>query len=623
MKGLYSTSVAAVSVRARLMAPLFYRALPWALVSALWLGLALWSVNAGSFGLHLGAIIAVYALAVVGVDLVAGRAGMLHVGYGVFFGIGAYTLGLAAQHWTLPTLPLVLVATVIAAVVAWAMGSLLAPLGGYLFALATLSTSAIFESLLRNLPGFGGTSGLGGISRDMVGTGALDGRAVFFLLLGLAAVVVALYSNLRRSRLGRAIEAMRLTPNVAQASGVDIAALRSQLFVLSGAIGGLSGALFALTVQYVSPDLFGVLASINFLVMNVVGGQSVAWGGLPGALLVRALPQAVQELRDYQLLVLGLVTALVVLAFRRGIAGSMEQLWDRLRDRIMPVVQAGAAATALTATDDDAAALSPASSGRRNGGDEAALRVEGLTVRFGGLVALDEVSLQVRSGQVVALIGPNGSGKTTLVNAIAGTVRPTSGRIWLDDEELTGMTPVERASKGIARTFQLVSLCQTLSALENVMLGAHAFAKAGIAQGLLPFLARREEEALQRSALEVMEALGIAHLAASRPSELSSGQARLVEVARCLMSRAKVILLDEPAAGLHAGERANLAQVIHRLARSGRGVLLIEHDMGFVMGLADSVVVLCDGRLLAQGSPREVRQDRRVIEAYLGEVVQL
>ncbi len=574
--------------------------------------LVLWPLASGPFGLHLGSIVAVYALGVVGLDLVVGRAGMLHVGYGVFFGLGAYTVGTVAQSWTVPLAPVILLGVVIAAGGAALVALVVSQVSGYVFALVTLATAAVFESLLRALPGFGGTSGLGGISRDLVGTGEVDSRILFLVLAATTLGAIVLYGNLRSSRVGRAIEALRVVPTIAEASGVDLARLRFTVLVLSGAIGGLTGGLFAVTVQYVSPELFGILASVNFLVMSVLGGRGVAWGAIPGAMLVRGLPQAFQRLGDWQLVAVGLATGLVVIWARRGIAGSISDAWRRRTATPRPAPEPADALGSVRASGPMPDPGSPTS---------VALTIENVTVRFGGLVALDRVSLELRPSSVTALVGPNGSGKTTLVNAIAGRVRPESGTIRLGVQELIAVPPAARVRMGVTRTFQLVSLCDSLSVVENVMLGGHTLGRAGVLRGTLPCTTRAEERALRGQALARLHDLGVDGLAGASPSTLSSGQRRLVEIGRCLMTNAGVVLLDEPAAGLNETERDQLATVIRTLARSGRAVLLIEHDMSFVMALADRIVVLSDGAVLTEGEPRTVRADPRVIEAYWGQEV--
>lgn len=579
------------------------------------LAIAAWPLTGGPLALHLGSVIAIYVIAVVGLDLVVGRTGLLHLGYGVFFGAGAYTVGLAAQYTTAPDVLFLLGGIAIAVVLSALLALVLSETSGYVLALLTLATASVCESLVRNVPGFGGTSGLGGISRNLVGTGELDSETLYVVLAVLAIVVLALYRNVRHSRIGRALEGLRLAPQIAEGSGVRLNRLRFKVMLLSAAVGGLAGGLFAVSEQFVSPDVVGPAMSINFLVMDVVGGLGVFWSAVPGTIFVRGLPQVVQQLGDYQLVIVGVVTVIVAVWFRRGVAGTLEQGWSAL------MRAAGIAARPSAVVREEVRAAQrteePVVSVRSDVAPQT-LVVDDLSVRFGGLLALECVSLTLVPGEVTALVGPNGSGKTTLINCIAGSVRREAGRILLGGEDVSGVSTAWRVRRGITRTFQLVSLCSSLTVLENVMLGGHTLGRAGLTRALLPVFARREERTLRDGAIASLESLGIAALAGRLPPRLSSGQRRLVEIARCLMTDAAVVLLDEPAAGLNPDERRHLVTVIRALASANRTVLLVEHDMEFVMGLADTIVVLTSGTVLMHGDAQSVRNDPRVVEAYWG-----
>jgi len=594
--------------------------LPRAAVAAIRWGIPLlvllfairWPLVNGDFGLHIGSIVAIYALGVIGIDLVVGRAGMLQLGYAVFFGIGAYTVGVVAKHSDVASGLGVLLGVLVATVVAAVVGTAVVGVSGYLFALVTLAASAALESLVRAIPALGETAGLAGVNRNLLGTGELEAMPLYFILVALTLVAVALYSRVRRSRVGRSLEALRQTPHVAEASGIDLRRLKFKVWVVSGAIGGFAGGLYAVAVQFVSPDVLGVQTSISFLVMNVVGGAGTAWGGIPGAALVRGLVQGVQGLGDYQLVIAGAATIAVVAWFPRGIAGSIERPWRRLLDRLGGSPQVEVSVVQGRDVDGHYSLSFPDIAAPR-------LSIETLTVRFGGLYAIDGFSMTVEPGRVTALVGPNGSGKTTLVNAVTGRVPAESGVVRVGDEDITHASRQHRINTGVTRTFQLVSLCESLTVRENVMLGGHTAGTAGFLRAVIPGATAAEEAAIRDRANLVMQSLGIEHLADENTADLPAGPKRLVEICRCLMTNSSVVLLDEPASGLNAAERDHLAAVLSELARSGRGVLLIEHDMQFVMGIADWIVVLRDGAKLAEGRPAEIRTDSQVIEAYLGE----
>lgn len=246
------------------------------------------------------------------------------------------------------------------------------------------------------------------------------------------------------------------------------------------------------------------------------------------------------------------------------------------------------------------------------------LRLEKITQRFGGLIALDSVSLEVASGGVTAIIGPNGAGKTTLFNAISGFRTPTEGRILFSDEDITGSPPQEVAQRGLVRTFQLVQLFETLTVLENVKVGRHLHTTGGLASALLPFGSRPAEAQVDAAARSLLRQVGLEAQAETLANALPYGQKRLLEIARALAAEPKLLLLDEPAAGLNRGETTRLADLIRTIAAHGVTVLLIEHDMSFVMNVADRIAVLDFGKLIAQGTPAEIQKNKGVIAAYLG-----
>jgi ABC-type branched-subunit amino acid transport system ATPase component/ABC-type branched-subunit amino acid transport system permease subunit len=572
-------------------------------------------LTSGPFGLQLGTLIAVYTLAAVGVDAIVGRGGLLHIGYGLVFGVGAYTVVVTAQHWDGPLVVSLLGGALLAAGSSVLLGFLLRRSSGYLFAVLTLAAAAAVASIVNNASWLGGTAGLGGVSRDLLGLGDISDMALYVLVCVVAAIAVGLYTRFRYTATGRAIEAVRLVPNVAEASGVDIANIRQKLTILSGLLGGLAGGLYAVLQQYVNSDVIGLSASVNLLAINIIGGSTVALGGLPGAYIVIGLPQHFQGLVSYQLILLGAVMLCVALGFRRGVAGTLGDAWLRVVRPLWQRPQPDSSETSEEGTGVKVPQLPQHQAG------EAFLTVSNASVEFGGLVALSDVSLTLEAGTVHALVGPNGAGKSTLVGVIAGQLRRGPGRIELLGEDISSLRPEERTAAGITRTFQLVALCETLTVVENVMLGGHTSAQPSFTRDFVGARPRTDEHTLRERAMSLLEVLGVDPLAAAHPPELTSGHQRLVEIARCLMSEARVILLDEPAAGLSTHDRQQLARVITRLAAEGRAIMLIEHDMEFVMSVADTMTVLSRGRVLAAGAPDTVRSDPTVVEAYWGRAV--
>lgn len=589
-----------------------------AAVAALPLALAVLAViplGISAFGLQLSTLVVIYTLAVVGLDAVAGRGGQLHVGYAVIFAAGAYTMAIVSRELHAPAIVGGVLGVAMGGLLSTVLGLVLARSTGYMFAVLTLAASTAVASIVSNVAWLGGTAGLGGVSRDVVGLGDLSPVALYVLVCVVTAVVVLLYAQFRATATGRAIEAMRTVPAVAQASGVELAHLRVKLSLLSGMIGGAAGVLYAWQQQYVSADIVGATASVNLLAMNIIGGSTVALAGLPGAFITVALPQMFQSLVSYQIILVGVVMGVVALWFRRGVAGTTLDLWWRAAG---PVLARQRRRPRAPRAEPIRSRREPRRISAEPG---AVLAASSIAVEFDGVVALSDVSIALHAGTIHALVGPNGAGKSTLVNVIAGSRAPTRGQVTLRGRDITRMSPQWRCRAGITRTFQLVSLCATLSVRENVMVGGHVRREASFVRDFMAMGSRRREQSLDRRAEEMLETLEAADLGDRRVAELTSGQQRLAEIARCLMTDADVILLDEPAAGLSTEERGQLANVIRGLARDGRAVLLIEHDMDFVMALAERITVLADGVVLADGNPGAVRDDPRVIEAYWGAAV--
>jgi branched-chain amino acid transport system permease protein len=568
---------------------------------------------AGGYWLNIATIVAVYATAAIGLDLIMGYGGMLSLGHAAFFGVGAYTVAVIGQHTTAPGFLLLLAAIALAALAGLLVGALALRTRGHSFALVTLGFALILASLANGLDFTGGPSGIAGISRDVFGAGELTDQAMYLLTLVIALVGVGLLRGLRRSRTGRALLALKAHPELAAAVGIDVFALRLKAFVIGAAYAGLAGGLFAETLRYVSSDFIGLTQSVQFLMMVVIGGLGTGWGALVGAIIVRGVPEAVQSLQEWQLFAVGLLTLLIVARFRRGIAGTIEDGVRRLLEPKRPPV-------ALRDETPRSAPLPPAETqlGAAAAANGSVLSVQGITRAFGGLRAVDGVDYDVRAGEIHSVVGPNGAGKSTFINLVTGTDRPDAGTILCAGKAVERLPAHRRARLGMARTFQLVELCEDLTIRENVMLGAYHWTRAGFLRGAIPFAARGEERLVTQRADDVLARLGLAELAEEHPSTVSVGQRRLVEVGRCLLSQAPLVFLDEPAAGLNEVETSALGEVLRELRDEGVAIVLVDHDMRLIMSISDRVTVLNFGRRLASGAPEAVVREEAVIHAYLG-----
>ncbi|MFB9994623.1 ATP-binding cassette domain-containing protein [Deinococcus oregonensis] len=551
--------------------------------------------------------VAIAALTVVGLVLLTGVAGLTSFGQAAFMGVGAYTTAVltTAYGWN-PwlTLPAGMVVT---AGVAALLGLATLRMQGHYLPLATIAWGISLYYVFGNSPALGGFTGLRGIPPVSVfGLDLTDPRrfaylALVFLVLGIVAAQFLL-----SSRVGRAMRALRSGTVVAEAFGANTFALRVQVFVLSAVFASAAGWLYAHQQRFVNPTPFGLNVGIEYLFMAVLGGAGYVWGGVAGAVLITALREVLQNVLptllgtggNYEVIVLGSIIILVLQFARRG-------LWP-LAERLVPAGTPKLLARALTfphRPDPLPGSL--------------ILKVQDAVKQFGGLKAVSDVSFDVKAGEIVGLIGPNGAGKSTMFNLVTGVNPATRGNVTLLGRDATRLPARTIHRLGVARTFQHVRLFPELSLLENAMMGGYARGKAGIVASLL-HLERREEAALQGAALKQLERVGLRDRAFDQAGNLALGQQRLLEIARALTADPAFLLLDEPAAGLRYGEKAELSALLRRLRDEGVTVLIVEHDMDLVMNLVDRLVVMNGGQELAQGNPQQVRDNPAVREAYLG-----
>ena len=435
----------------------------------------------------------------------------------------------------------------------------------------------------------------------------LRGERVYAYLIWLCVLLVLLLSlNLMRSRTGRAVKALRTGTVAAASFGVDVGRLKMVIFLLAAAFAALAGGLFAFRELFIDPQLAGLNASIDYLIMAVLGGVGSLWGGLFGAglfvllseLLQDYLPRILGRSGNFETVAFGLILILVLHQARQGLL----PLLGRLLPEPPP------------APVKDAAPLPPRPKPDVSG---PLLELNHVSKTFGGLKAVNDLSFEVRPGEILALIGPNGAGKTTLFNLVTGVLAPSAGEILFAGEPIHGRPPHVVARRGLARTFQHLNLIGNLSLLENVALGAYTRTRSNLFQGMLA-LERAEAARTRAEAYRQLERVGLAENAFDAANSLPLGKQRLLEVARALVADPVLLLLDEPAAGLRKHEKAELVALIRRVQREGVTVLLVEHDMELVMDLAERVVVMNYGEKLAEGTPAEVRSNPQVLEAYLG-----
>jgi branched-chain amino acid transport system permease protein len=538
-----------------------------------------------------------FAIAVFGLTVVLGLCGQINLAQAAFFGLGAYAVGLGTAALHLNFWVAMLMAVGISVVAGALLGLTTLRLGGHYLAMVTISFQQIMTLVMVNwIPVTRGPDGVSGILRPPL----FESSQAY---LGLCIVAVALVGytvwRLPQTRLGRAMRAVRDNELAASVAGINVYRVKVAAFALSAILGAIGGGLYASGFAYVSPDQFSFAESIVFITMTLLGGVSSPIGALIGTGLLIVLPESLRFMKSVPglyLAIYGLAIILIIRYMPDGIWGFVQ---DRVRRWLAPPPFANPASSLVLAREDE-----------RGSGSErpAALQVRDLSKHFGGVKAVDNLSFSVRRGGVHALIGPNGSGKTTTLNVLSGLYEATSGAVLLDGQDISRLPAHARTAAGLGRTFQNIRLFRSMTALENVVIGAEQGAHRRHAS-------HAHVVELARAALAFV---GLEARAHERITGFSYGHQRLIEIARALAGQPSLLLLDEPGAGLNSSEKLALRDLLRRIADQGLTILIIDHDMTLVTEVAHQITVLNFGRRIADGGVAQVLQQPDVIAAYLG-----
>jgi branched-chain amino acid transport system ATP-binding protein/branched-chain amino acid transport system permease protein len=579
----------------------------------------------GGYSIHVIDIALVFALLAIGMGLAMGIAGQINLAQVAFFGVGAYATAILTTHHGFGFWPAAALAMVITAVAGLLAGIPALRMQSHYLGIVTLGLALGFINWTTNAELAGGAEGISAIPvPPMFGVDLGSEYLYYYVEAAVFGLALAFGLFVVKTGLGRRLKAMRDDPLAAGAVGAEIPLLRMTAFMLSSVYGGAAGVLYAGLIHFIAPDTFNIANMFLLLAMVVIGGRQSLVGCVVGAIGLTLIREQLVDYPSYTQLGFGVVVVIMVVFAPTGLAGipararaAVDRRRGRTADRAAlrpfepyepfePHGPHGPYEVTAAAPDDGSA--------------QPMLEVRQISKHFRGLVALKDVSLTVRRGEIRGIVGPNGSGKTTLFNVISGFYRASAGRVLMDGRVISGARPYRLSMLGVARTFQNLRLFGEMSVKDNLLVALDRSRTFAIWRYVLwPIGIWRQERRLDQRADALLARFGLTEFAAAPPGSLPYGIQRRIEIARAMAAAPQLLLLDEPAAGLNGEEVRQLAEIVRSIRDTGVTVVLIEHNMGLVMSLCERVTILSGGTVIAEGTPAEVAADRAVIEAYLGD----
>jgi branched-chain amino acid transport system permease protein len=587
-----------------------------------------------NFLLHAVNIGGIFILASFGMDLLYGRAGMLSLGNAAMFAIGAYTSSALVLYSPVPWPIAMLLAGAAAAVIGMIVALPALRMAGIYLGVATYAFVLIVHQFALQWDKARAANGLS-VPKATIGPLTVKSPTTWYWVWVVVVVTILVLSrNFLRSRTGRSLAAIRDSEIAARAMGISLFTTKLLVFATAGFVTGIAGSMYAHYLGFIYPDSFELNMTLMLIAMPIIGGSGTIFGATIGALIVSLLPEVLRllpgDLKDFKFAIYGVIIALILIFEPTGLVGIGRRFMGLLRPRgLLSTVDEQSTSLDNLQLPKAGGSLDKARSfprteteGSPSNGTESltALKITAVTQRFGGLVAVNQVSLDVPEKAIFGLIGPNGAGKSTLLNCVSGFYRPNSGSISYRDIELTTLPSHARARHGIGRTFQNLELFSEATVIDNLLIAQHTKLTSNIlTEAVLTQGVRKAEASARDYSMEILEFLALTGVKDRVASELPFALQKRVELGRALAARPSFLLLDEPATGLTPTEIDHLAELIRMLRDYfGITILLVEHNMRLVMRLCDHLAVLNFGLKIAEGAPSEIQENEKVLEAYLG-----